>query len=168
MSNTYYIGLDVHKETIAIAYALGGSREDGVYHGTCGGSVPAAERALRKLAKHLEVEFRDLKVCYEAGPTGFVLARRLIRLGLECILMSPSKTERKPNEKIKTDKRDACKIARLFRNGDITEVRIPPALDNHRLPPSLRRLLNRDTQGFATRNFQRYKLHKFLPVGHPH
>ena len=129
MTNTYYIGLDVHKETIAIAYATGGTREDSVYYGPCGGSVLAAERALRKLAEKLKVEFSALKVCYEAGPTGFVLARRLIRLGLDCVLMSPSKTERKPNEKIKTDKRDACKIARLFRNGDITQVRIPPALD---------------------------------------
>ena len=85
----------------------------------------AAERALRKLAEKLECRVQPLKVCYEAGPTGFVLARRLIRYGLDCVLMSPSKTERKPNEKIKTDKRDACKIARLLRNGDITEVRIP-------------------------------------------
>ncbi len=129
MKNKYYIGLDVHKETIAIAHARGANRENAVYHGQCGGSVPAAEKALRKLAEKLGVEFRDLKVCYEAGPTGFVLARRLIRLGLDCVLMSPSKTERKPNEKIKTDKRDACKIAKLFRNGDITVVRIPPALD---------------------------------------
>jgi transposase len=129
MTKTYYIGLDVHKETIAIAYATGETREDAVYHGPCGGSVLAAERALRKLAEKLDVGFSDLKVCYEAGPTGFVLARRLIRYGLDCVLMSPSKTERKPNEKIKTDKRDACKIARLFRNGDITQVRIPPVLD---------------------------------------
>ena len=129
MNNNYYIGLDVHKETIAIAHACGANREDAVYHGQCGGSLPSAENALRKLAKKLGIEFRDLKVCYEAGPTGFVLARRLIVLGLDCVLMSPSKTERKPNEKIKTDKRDACKIAKLFRNGDITSVRIPPALD---------------------------------------
>jgi len=129
MNKKYYIGLDAHKETIAIAYANDSGREDGVYHGQCAGSLPAAENALRKLAKKLDVEFRDLKVCYEAGPTGFVLARRLIHLGLDCVLMSPSKTERKPNEKIKTDKRDACKIARLFRNGDITQVRIPPVLD---------------------------------------
>ncbi len=100
MTHTYYIGLDVHKETIAIAYATGGNRDDPVYHGPCGGSVPAAVNALRKLAVKLGVEFRALKVCYEAGPTGFILARRLIRLGLECVLMSPSKTERKPNEEI--------------------------------------------------------------------
>ncbi len=129
MKKIYYIGLDVHKDSIAIAYACGLSRENGIYYGQCGGSVPAAVKALRKLAEKLGVEFRDLKVCYEAGPTGFVLARRLIRYGLNCVLMSPSKTERKPNEKIKTDKLDACKIAKLFRNGDITEVRIPPVLD---------------------------------------
>ena len=129
MNKTYYIGLDVHKETIAIAYTYEGSRKEATYHGSCGGSNPAAEGALRKLAKKLEVKLKDLKVCYEAGPTGFVLARRLVQLGLDCVVMSPSKTKRKPNEKIKTDKRDAKKIAKLFRNGDITEVRVPPALD---------------------------------------
>jgi len=70
-----------------------------------------------------------LKVCYEAGPTGFVLARHLIRLGVDCVICSPSKTEREPNEAIKTDKRDAKKLARLFKNGDIIEVRIPPSND---------------------------------------
>ena len=119
MKPIYYVGLDVHKETISIAYALGGSRDDATYHGQCGGSVAAAVKALQKLAEKLKIEFRDLKVCYEAGPTGFVLARQLIKKGVDCVLMSPSKTERKPGDKIKTDKRDACNIARLFRNGDI-------------------------------------------------
>ena len=129
MTHPYYVGLDVHKETISIAYALGGSREDSTYHGQCSGSVDAAVKALKKLAEKLRVEFTSLKVCYEAGPTGFVLARRLIKLGIDCVLMCPSHTERKPGEKIKTDKLDACKITRLFRNGDITQVRIPPAMD---------------------------------------
>lgn len=129
MKKTYYIGLDVHKDSIAIAYALGGSRKSPTYHGECGGSNLAAERALRALAKKLGVKLRDLKVCYEAGPTGFVLARRLRKLGVGCILMSPSKTGRKPNDRIKTDRRDACNIAKLFRNGDLTEVRVPPATD---------------------------------------
>jgi transposase len=129
MKDTYYIGLDAHKNSIAIAYALGGSRAKSTFHGSCGGSLPATEKALRKIATKLEVKFKDLKVCYEAGPTGFVLARRLIKLGLDCVVMAPTKTTRKPNEKIKTDKRDAMKIAREFRNGDITEVRIPPSND---------------------------------------
>lgn len=129
MKKTYYIGLDVHKESIAIAWTENGSRKTPTYRGECGGSNLAAERTLRKVAKKLGVKLRDLKVCYEAGPSGFVLARRLLQLGVECVVMSPSKTQRKPNEKIKTDKRDAINIAKLFRNGDITEVRIPPALD---------------------------------------
>jgi len=129
MKTQYYIGLDVHKETVAIAHIKSNSRGDAIYHGTCGGSNPAVERALRKLAKQLGVKLQDLSICYEAGPTGFVLGRRLIQLGLECVLCSPSKTERKPGEKIKTDKRDAQKLAKLYKNGDITPVRIPPELD---------------------------------------
>jgi transposase len=129
MTKKYYIGLDVHKESIAIAYTWDGSRTEPIYHGECGGSNLAAERALRALAKKLGLCFTELNVCYEAGPGGFVLARRLRHLGVNCVLMSPSKTERKPGERIKTDKRDASKIAKLFRNGDIVEVRIPPALD---------------------------------------
>ena len=101
MKKIYYIGLDVHKETVAIAHIKSTSRSEAIYHGICGGSNAAVERALRKLAKDLEVKFQDLRVCYEAGPTGFVLGRRLIQLGLECVLCSPSKTERKPGEKIK-------------------------------------------------------------------
>ena len=129
MKIQYYIGLDVHKETVAIAYIKSNSRGEAIYHGTCGGSNTAVERALRKLAKQLGVTLQNLNICYEAGPTGFVLGRRLIKLGLECVLCSPSKTERKPGEKIKTDKRDAQKLAKLYKNGDITPVRIPPELD---------------------------------------
>jgi transposase len=129
MNSTYYIGLDVHKEKTAIAYALEGSREDAIYYGTCGGSVPNTEVILRRLARKLGVDFKDLKVCYEAGPTGFVLARRLLHLGLECVVIAPTKTERKPGEKIKTDRRDAQKLAKLYRNGDLTPVHIPPASD---------------------------------------
>jgi transposase len=129
MKKIIYVGLDVHKESISIAYTTSHSRRDALYFDQCGGSNLAAERALRRLSRMVGVPFKELQVCYEAGPTGFVLARRLRQLGLQCVVMAPTKTERKPNEKIKTDKRDAVKIARAFRNGDITEVRVPPALD---------------------------------------
>lgn len=129
MKTSYYIGLDVHKDSIAVAFTKAGERKEPTYFGECGGSVLAAERCLRRLAAKLGVPLRDLKVCYEAGPSGFVLARRFLRLGLECVVMSPSRSERKPNEKIKTDRRDAILIAKTFRNGDITAVRVPPALD---------------------------------------
>ena len=62
-------------------------------------------------------------------PTGFVLARRLIHLGLECIVTAPTKTERKPNEKVRTDRRAAKKLVKLLRNGDLTPGYIPPASD---------------------------------------
>lgn len=126
---TYYIGLDVHKESVVIAHSNNRSRGKATYFGQCGGSNRAVVSNLKKLAKELGVAFDKLKVCYEAGPTGFVLARRLIELGVDCVICSPSKTERKPHEKIKTDKRDAVKLAKEFRNGDITPVRIPPSLD---------------------------------------
>ena len=90
---TYYIGLDVHKETTAIAYTYSYSRAKPTYYKECGGSNRAIELNLKRLAKELGVAFTDLKVCYEAGPTGFVLARRLIQLGVDCVICSPSKTE---------------------------------------------------------------------------
>ena len=129
MKKQYYIGLDVHKNTIAIAYTNSQSREDAVFHCTCSGNVLTCERVLRKLAKELGIKFQELNVCYEAGPTGFVLGRHLVGLGVNCVLCAPSKTERKPNEAVKTDKRDAKKLAKLFKNGDIVQVRIPPAMD---------------------------------------
>ena len=70
MNKIYYIGLDVHKDTIAIAHTFSGSRSEATYYGECGGSNLALERALRKLAKQLGVKLQDFKVCYEAGPTG--------------------------------------------------------------------------------------------------
>lgn len=73
---TYYIGLDVHKDSIAIAYTASRCRKDAVYYGSCGGINLALERALRKLGKKLGVPFKELKICYEAGPTGFFSLRK--------------------------------------------------------------------------------------------
>ena len=88
-----YVGLDVHKESIAVAVgeATGGAAR---FVGTISHDVPQLLKVLGRLGQQ-----GDLAVVYEAGPTGFVLGRRLISLGLDCVLMSPSKTERKPNEK---------------------------------------------------------------------
>ena len=66
MDKKYYVGLDVHSEKTAIAHALEGNREEPTYYGSCGGSVPNTEVTLRRLAKKLGVEFKDLKICYEA------------------------------------------------------------------------------------------------------
>src|SRR5207302_3382789 len=70
-----------------------------------------------------------LHACYEAGPCGFGLARRLRQLGVECEVVAPSLTPTRSGERVKTDKRDALKLARLLRAGELTPVYIPESTD---------------------------------------
>ncbi len=84
---------------------------------------------MRRIIKNQKCEFSDLHVCYEASGCGFWIARQLIQMGIRCDVIAPSLIPTKSGDRVKTDKLDAKKIARLFRNGDVTEVRIPPALD---------------------------------------
>jgi len=124
----YYIGLDVHKSTISVAYAAAGG-SDPVLYGKTAGSNLAVERALTKLCKKIGAEKGDLRICYEAGPTGFVLARRLIQLGYDCSVIAPSKIPQKSGDKVKTDKKDAKKLARLLRAGELEPIHIPSPKD---------------------------------------
>ena len=126
--NTVYIGLDVHKSSISIAYALSDGG-DPVFHGKIGGSNLALERALIKLRKKLNTPKEDLRLCYEAGPTGFVAARRLLHLGYDVIIVAPSKIERASGDRVKTDRKDALKLARLLRGGDLKGIHIPEPTD---------------------------------------
>lgn len=119
-----YVGLDVHKSSIILAYALADG-SDPVLHGKLGGSNLALERGLARLRQKLGVEKDALRICYEAGPTGFVAARRLIELGYDTIVVAPSKIQRAPGERVKTDRKDAVKLARLHRSGDLTGIHIP-------------------------------------------
>ena len=127
MNDTYYIGLDVHKETVAVAWA--GSEGQLQFHGNCVSSLRTVEDTLRRLAKKLGTDFKELKVAYEAGPTGFVLARRLRQLGLAVTVAAPSLIPRGAGERIKTDRRDALKLARLHRAGGLTGVHVPDGTD---------------------------------------
>jgi transposase len=119
-----YVGLDVHKSSIVVAYALADGSTP-VIHGKLGGSNLALERGLLKLRKKLGVDKAALRVCYEAGPTGFVAARRLLELGYDTIIVAPSKIQRAPGERVKTDRKDAVKLARLHRSGDLEGIHIP-------------------------------------------
>jgi len=123
-----YVGLDVHKSSITVAYALPGGG-DPVYHGKLGGSNAALANGLVKLRKKLDVPKEALRICYEAGPTGFVAARRLIELGYDTIVVAPSKIERAAGDRVKTDKKDALKLARLHRSGDLKGIHIPDPTD---------------------------------------
>jgi len=123
-----HIGLDVHKDKIVVAVA-GAIGTDPQHYGKWGGTNRSVELGMRKLLKKYDVEKSAVRICYEAGPTGFVLARRLIQIGYDCIIVAPSQIEQTPGRKIKTDKRDALKLARLLRAGDLKGINIPEPHD---------------------------------------
>ncbi len=117
-----YVGLDVHKETIAVSVACAGRDAPGSR-----GEIANRPKAAVKLAARLSKEFGGevLLFCYEAGPCGYVLYRQLLDLGHDCQVVAPSLIPRKPGERIKTDRRDASKLARTLRSGDLTAVWVP-------------------------------------------
>lgn len=117
---TAYVGLDVHKNSISIAAAPAGSSERPQFHGR----IP---NDLQKLGKRLEPfgHPSQVKVAYEAGPTGYGLARRLRAAGYDCVVVAPAKTPKSGSERVKTDRRDALKLAGFLRSGHLTEIRIP-------------------------------------------
>jgi transposase len=123
-----YLGLDVHKASIVIAIALADGTPP-VLYGKSPGDQNGFLRALRRALKKHELEKDDVKLCYEAGPTGFVLARRLLEMGYDTRVVAPSLVPIRAGERIKTDRRDACKLAGLFRAGELTAVHIPEAHD---------------------------------------
>ena len=115
-----YVGLDVHKETIAIAVATEG-RGKPEYQG----EIENRKTAVRKLLKRLSPNGEVLNFCYEAGPCGYGLYRELKTLGHECEVVAPSLIPRKAGERMKTDRRDALMLARLHRAGELTMVWVP-------------------------------------------
>lgn len=118
--NTRYLGLDVHAATIAVAIAEGRGEVRSL--GTIENRPEAIERLLKKLGN-----LSTLHVCYEAGPTGYVLYWQLTKLGVHCEVIAPSLVPVKAGDRIKTDRRDAEKLARALRAGDLTSVFVPSA-----------------------------------------
>ena len=116
--NTRYLGMDVHAETITAAIAEGRGRIRNL------GKFPNLPEAVRKLIEKLGGG-KSLKVCYEAGPTGYALYWQLTKLGVDCEVIAPSLIPRKPGDKVKTDRRDAEKLAQCYQNGELTPVWIP-------------------------------------------
>src|ERR1700683_2548796 len=108
-----FLGLDVHAETIAVAVA----ELDGEIHSL--GTIANREDSIRKFIKKLGMP-EQLRACYEAGPTGFVLYWQLAQLGVQCAVVAPSLVPQKPGDRVKTDRRDALKLARSHRSGDLT------------------------------------------------
>ena len=118
MKKVRFLGLDVHAETIAVAIA----EPDGEVRSL--GTIPNREESIRKLVKKLGPPER-LQACYEAGPTGYVVYWQLTSLGVKCEVVAPTLVPVKPGERVKTDRRDARKLAQSYRSGDLTPVWVP-------------------------------------------
>src|SRR5712671_3090273 len=113
-----FLGLDVHAETIAVAIA----ESDGEVRSL--GTIPNRLESIRKLIKKLGPT-EKLRACYEAGPTGYVVYWQLAELGVKCDVVAPTLVPVKAGDRVKTDRRDAEKLARSHRSGDLTAVWIP-------------------------------------------
>lgn len=121
--DTKYVGLDVSKNKIAVAIADTGREKPRYY-----GMIPYTPEAIRKLVNKLG-DPKDLTMCYEAGPTGYGLHRLLLSLGVECDVIAPGLIPQRPGDKVKTDKRDAVRLAQLYRAGELTSVYVPTKED---------------------------------------
>jgi transposase len=120
MSKVVFVGLDVHAETIAVAVAEQGGEVRSL------GTIPNRFESVRKMVHKLG-SLKDLRICYEAGPTGYVLYWQLTQLGVACEVIAPSLVPTKAGDRVKTDRRDALKLARCYRAGELTAVWVPNA-----------------------------------------
>lgn len=122
------IGIDAHKATNVIGLAFD-DMEKPKLHGKVSADLNRTVDTIRAVLKKYELQKEDVQICYEAGPTGFVLARRLIHLGFGCVVVAPSLIPSKSGDRKKTDQRDARKLAGLLRANELTAVHIPEIED---------------------------------------
>lgn len=149
-STVRHVGLDVHAETItaAVAEPDGSGRELG--------TIANRAEAIRKFVAKLGDRAR-LRVCYEAGPTGYALYWQLTALGVHCDVIAPSLIPTKAGDRVKTDRKDAAKLARCYRAGDLTPVFVPDAATE-----ALRDLVRAREGARQDQLRARHRLSKFL------
>ena len=150
MSKIRFVGLDVHADTIAVAVAEPGGEVRS--HGVIPNRIESVRKLIGKLgpAKHI-------KACYEAGPTGYVLYWQLTQLGVACEVIAPSLVPTKAGDRVKTDRRDAEKLARCYRAGELTAVWVPDAAHE-----ALRDLVRAREAAKKDQLKARHRLGKFL------
>jgi transposase len=145
-----FLGLDVHAETIAVAIAEPDSEVRSL------GTIANRAESIRKMVKKLG-SVEELKACYEAGPTGYVLYWQLAELGVACEVIAPTLAPMKAGDRVKTDRRDAERLARSFRSGDLTPVWVPDEESE-----SLRDLVRAREAAKQDQLRARHRLSKFL------
>lgn len=116
-----YVGLDVHKKTIDIVTADNGRDGEVRYYGTIGGDLASLEKAIKKI----KTKGAILDFVYEAGPCGYEIYRHLSKMSYKCSVVAPSLIPKRPGDRIKTDRRDAEQLARLYRAGELISVYVP-------------------------------------------
>jgi transposase len=150
MKSTRFIGLDVHAESIAVAVAEPNGEVRSL------GTIPHEADAVRKLIRKL-CPLETLRVCYEAGPCGYALYWQLTQLGVACVVVAPTLIPVRAGDRVKTDRRDAQKLARSFRSGDLTPVWVPDAAHE-----ALRDLVRAREAAKRDQLRARHRLQKFL------
>lgn len=150
MSKVRFVGLDVHADTIAVAVGEPGGevRSHGV--------IPNRLESVRKMIGRLG-PVKEIKACYEAGPTGYVLYWQVTQLGVVCEVIAPSLVPTKAGDRVKTDRRDAEKLARCYRAGELTAVWVPDAAHE-----ALRDLVRAREAAKKDQLKARHRLGKFL------
>lgn len=124
-----YIGLDVHKEKTSVAIADPGAKGEIRPHGEVATTQIALDRLIRRIAKAKQISVSQISVCYEAGGCGMWIARMFMKMNVPCTVIAPSLIPTKSGDHVKTDKKDAIKLARLHRAGELVSVFVPNETD---------------------------------------
>lgn len=121
--STVFVGLDVHKDSIVVAYSVGFGEVEGL------GKIGTRAADIDRLCKRMQSKASTVVFVYEAGPCGYGIHRQVTAKGYHCMVCAPSLIPRKPGERVKTDRRDAAKLVRALRAGDLSPVHVPTVED---------------------------------------